>query len=33
VKRGPNEKKNEKVIVNMVMVVTSKNKVLEEEVF
>ncbi len=32
-KRGPSEKKNEEAIVNMVMVVTSKNKVLEEEVF
>jgi len=33
VKRGLREKKNEEATVNMVMAVTTKNKVLKEEVF
>jgi hypothetical protein len=33
VKRGLSEKKNEEATVNMVMAITTKSKVLEEEVF
>jgi hypothetical protein len=30
---GPNEKKNEEIIVNMVMAITTRNKVSKEVVF